>query len=301
MVLGRVGLTGSSGLLGRHICAALQASGAEVVAVSRSGAGGSTAWDLSEWKNEKALDAIFPNVRAVVHAGALIPSTSASENDQLFDINVRSCLNIAQWALTRKIPIVFISSASVYADLDKPAIKEDAPRGWNDLGGFYGMSKLLAEDMLDRFRSHGLQVAIVRPSGLYGFGGSKAKMIYRFLDSAVRGDTIVLTPPVEDSVDLVHAADLSSAIVKIIEIGCWQTFNIASGRPVSIYELASSCVDAAGSGSVEVADAIEKTVAMRRFFLDTSMAREQLGWVSTIGIQQGLGMVLAKQLNVVKG
>lgn len=287
-------------MLGRHLRAALNAVGAEVVAVSRSGADGSAVWDLAEWKSEDDLDELFPDVQALVHAGALIPSDVTIERARLFDTNVRACANIAQWALIRKVPLVFVSSASVYANPNKPILREDAPRGWNDLGGFYGCTKLLAEDILDRFRERGLKLAIVRPSALYGFGGLRSKMLYRFLDMAARGRTIKLTPPVEDRVDFVHAIDLSSAIVKIIERNCWDTFNIASGAPVSVQELAAFCVEAADGGRVEVASADHAATPSHRFFLDTNRAQQQLGWRPTIGIKQGLDLVLAEQLIAAK-
>jgi nucleoside-diphosphate-sugar epimerase len=301
MVLNKIGLTGSTGMLGSHLKAVLQAAGLEVVSVSRTGADGSAVWDLVEWKTQEALDSMFKEVQVVVHAGAWIPSVSASVNDwRLFDINVRACANIAQWALSKDVPLIFISSSTVYADSDKTPLKEDAPLGWNSIGGFYGMSKLLAEDILERFRLRGLRTAIVRPSALFGFGGPKTKMIYRFLDTAVRDDVISLTSSIHDSVDFIHAADLSSAIVKIIEKNFWYTINIASGRQVSIYDLAKSCVNVAGSGKVEVGDLDQTNVPIKRFFLDTKMAQNKLGWTPTIEINEGLSMVLSERLIPIK-
>jgi nucleoside-diphosphate-sugar epimerase len=283
-------------MLGRHLRAAMEARGAEVISVSRTGSGDTTAWDLSEWKSEAALDSLFPDIQAIVHAGALISADPLHEQARWFDINVRACVNIAKWSLTKGIPLVFVSSASVYADPEKSFLSEDAPRGSNNLGGFYGMTKLLAEDLLERFRSCGLQLAVVRPSSLYGFGGPRSKMLYRFLEKAARGETITLAPPVDDSVDFVHAADLSRAIIKIIEKNSWHTFNIASGMPVSIRELAAFCVEIAGGGKVEITNPHHAAAPFQRFFLDTRLAQQRLGWAPTIGIKQGLAMVLSEQL-----
>lgn len=294
-------MTGATGMVGRHISAALQSAGVEVVPVSQSGLNGSAIWDLAEWQNEESLDAIFPKIQVIIHAGALISSTSMPASHRLFDVNVRACANIAQWALKRNIPIVYLSSGSVYANPDGPSLKEDALRGWNNLSGSYGMSKLLAEDIFDRFRSQGLKVAIVRPSVIFGFGGSKGKLPYRFLDLAVCDDVIRLTPPVDDRIDFIHAADLATAIVKVIEKDFWRTINIASGRPVSVRELAISCVNVARLGRVEVKFDDNLTASVNRFFLDTKLAQEQLGWSSKIGIQEGLNMVLSKQLIALKG
>lgn len=296
MVLKRIGLTGATGMLGRHIHAALNAAGAEVVAVSRSGGSGSTRWNLADWLEPDALDVLFPKVDAIVHAGALVyPPADASQAD-LFDVNVRACANLAEWASARSIPVVFISSSSVYANPDAGHLREDAPLGRNDLGGFYGMTKLLAEDMLARFRTHGLQLAVVRPSALYGSGGPVAKIPYKFLNAAARGETITLTPPLDDRIDFVHAADLSDAVVRIIERSCWATFNIASGAPVSIRELAAACGDVAGQPDIALLVEADARPPVHRFFLDTGLAQQRLDWHPRIGIRQGLSMVLAGRL-----
>lgn len=284
-------------MLGRHLRAALEGAGAHVVPVSRSGRDGTAQWDMAEWLTADSQDALFGEVQAVVHAGAIVDSAVAGSEARVFDVNVRACANLAEWAISRSIPLVFISSASVYADPDSGHLSEDAPLGVNQLGGFYGITKLMAEDILGRYRPRGLRLAVVRPSSLYGYGGPASKMLYKFLGLAARGETIDLAPPVDDRVDFLHAADLSSAVVGVLESACWDTLNIASERPVSIRELALACVEATGRGSVRMQEAepLERP-PLRRFFLDATAARERLGWASTIGIHQGLEMVLSGQL-----
>lgn len=298
MVLGRVGLTGATGMLGRHVRAAFAADGVDVALVSRSGRDGSSKWDLGNWLSFTELDELFGEVTAVIHAGAIIDSVPSGEGEaRFFDINVRACASLAEWALSRSIPLVFISSASVYADADLGSLSEGAPLGVNPLGGYYGMTKLLAEDILCRYRANGLKLAILRPSSLYGYGGSPRKMLYKFLISAMRGETIDLAKPVDDQVDFLHAADLSSAIVRVLKSSKWGTFNVASENPVSIHELANACVEVAGGGRVRVlVDRPQVRMPVRRFFLDASAARQGLCWAPKIGIRQGLSMVLAGQL-----
>jgi UDP-glucose 4-epimerase len=298
MVLGRVGLTGATGMLGRHLHAALNAAGADVVSVSRTSGDGVIEWDLSKWLQHKELDELFSGVRAVVHAGALVQPKGEVDQAHLFDVNVRACANLAEWALAKSISLVFISSGSVYADPSADQLNEDSRLGANELGGFYGITKLLAEDVFARYRAQGLNVAVVRPSALFGSGGPREKMLYKFLETAVRGDAISLLPPVEDRVDFVHAADLSDAVIRILKRHCWETFNVASGAPVSIRELAATCVNAAGRGSCDVADGMVTRPPLQRFFLNTNLAQRRLDWHSRITLRQGLAMVLAGELTV---
>lgn len=297
MVLNKVGLTGSSGMLGRHLRAALEAAGAGVTALSRSGADGSIAWDLRDWLSMEGLDNIFGQATAVIHGGAITDPAISGDEARLFDVNVRVCANLAEWALRRSIPLVFISSGSVYADPDLGHLTESAPLGANTVGGAYGMSKLMAEDILSRYRAGGLKLAIVRPSSLYGYGGPATKTLYRFLDTAARGGIIELTPPVDDRIDFLHAADLSDAIIRILQQAYWDTFNISSEQPISIFELATTCIDAAGQGGLRLSYSnSSERASTRRLFLDASSARKCLGWRPAIGLRSGLRMVLSGRL-----
>jgi UDP-glucose 4-epimerase len=292
VVLNKVGLTGSSGMLGRHLRAALQIAGAEVVAVSRSGAEDSVAWDLSEWQSIGMLDEIFAGVQAVVHAGAYVQPSGEVDESLMYDANVRSCLNLGQWAMRRNIPLLYISGAIVYADPYAPLQKESAPLGWSGLGGFYGFSKLLAEDVLMRLHQQGLKLCMLRPTSIYGHGIGEDKMVPRFLATATRDEVIELSQPVEDRVDIVHAADVADAAVAALNKECWETLNVSSGNPVSIIELAEACVAVAGQGRIKTKE--EKAVPYRTsllYSLDISRAAERIGWKPRIDLCRGLAML----------
>lgn len=296
MVLNRIGVTGASGMLGRHICAVLENAGAQVFGVSRGRAarGRATGWDLAEWLTPMELDALFGDVQAVVHAGAMVPKQPASiEEGLMFDVNVRACVNLGQWAAGRGVPIVYVSGAIVYADHYLEDQKEDGALGCGRPGDFYGLSKLLAEDALKSLKQQGLRLAVVRPSSIYGYGLHENKMICRFLATARSGGILELVQPVHDRVDLIHAADVSRAILAILKTDSWDTFNIASGHPVSIKELAEACVSAAGRGSIMIKEG-ESPVrdSIAKFALNTDSAKNRLGWQPLLDINSGLTMVL---------
>ena len=288
-------------MLGRHIRAALEKAGAQVVVVPRasipdSAAGG---WDLVDWLSPTELDALFQDVQGVVHAGAMVPKTDEPiDEGRMFNANVRACVDLGQWAIGRNIPLVHISGAIVYQDTGKSGHNEEAALGWNGLGGFYGFSKLLAEDVLRRLGQRGLRLAVVRPSSIYGFGLSPSKMVSRFLATARDGGTIELSHSVCDRVDLVHGADVSRAVLAILEKEAWGTFNVASGRPVTIKELAEACVSVAGRGSVRVPEEVHSLGRehLTRFALDISRAKSQFGWTPLYDIKRGLSMMLQERI-----
>ena len=296
MVLGRIGLTGATGMLGRHLHAAFDAAGAEVVAVSRVSSGDVKGWDLAKWLEHAELDRLFPQVQAVVHAGAQVKPSGDVDQACMFDANVRACLNLGQWALARGIPMAYISGAIVYADPCLPTQDESAKLGWSGLGGFYDSNKLLADVVLTRLRQKGLKLALIRPTSIYGQGIDREKMVCRFLSTAATDGVIELSEPTQDRVDLVHAADVASATKAVLVRECWETLNVSSGNPVSIKTLAQACVDVAGSGRISITGQTPPGYKPSvKFSLNIRRAQECLGWTPAIGIHRGLEMLLREQ------
>jgi UDP-glucose 4-epimerase len=296
MVLDRIGLTGATGMLGRHLHISLSNVGAEVVAVSRTALEGAAVWDLTQWLTQEELDELFLGVSAVVHAGALVKPSGEVKETRMFDANVRACLNLGQWALARGIPLVHISGAIVYADPMAEAQNEAAATGFSGLGGFYGLSKLLAEDVLLRLRQQGLKLAVLRPSSIYGQGQDEEKIVPRFLDCAAADHVIELIAPIEDRFDLVHAADVAAATIATLKHECWETLNVSSANPVSIEELAQACLEVAGRGRIAVKGHTPQTYqATVRYALDIGRASDLLGWEPVIDLRRGLNMLLHGQ------
>lgn len=297
MVLGKIALTGSTGMLGRHLQAVLENVGAEVIGVSRSHAIVSARWDLREWLDFDALDVLFPNVQAVVHAGAFVQPSGQVDTARMFDANVRACLNLGEWAISRNIPLLYVSGAIVYADNEALFQKESAELGWGGLGGFYGFSKLLAEDVFMRLRQQGLRLAVIRPTSIYGAGITSDKIIRRFLTVAEQGGTIDLLQPVDDRVDIIHATDVSRAVVSILKRDEWDVFNLSSGHPVSIKELAQACISLTGRGDIAISgNLIPNYRPVTTYSLDIEHAAKRLDWQPVIDFQTGLNMLRHDQL-----
>ena len=279
-------------MLGRHLVPALEAAGLEVVSIQRRKRAGAPGWDLSDWLEFDVMDELFRGADAIVHAGAMLPVAKV-DREAMFNVNVGSCVCLGTWAATRKVPVVFISSGVVYADPGAEAIDENHEIGPNQVGGFYGLTKVFAEDAFDRLRRDGLNVAILRPSSIYGLGLQDGKMIAAFLDKARRDEDLRLEQPVQDCVDLLHVADLANAIVMVLQKQFWETLNIASGKLCDVEEIASACVNSTGRGRICIGGGKGITRApLRRFDLNVEKARNLLGWAAEIDLREGLRMML---------
>jgi nucleoside-diphosphate-sugar epimerase len=100
---------------------------------------------------------------------------------------------------------------------------------------------------------------------------------------------------VHDRVDFIHAVDVSQSILAILKADAWDIFNVASGHPVSIKELAETCVSVAGRGSISITENKSQVRdPIVRFALNADRARRCIGWQPLVDIQRGLSMMLQK-------
>ena len=294
MVLKTVAVTGSSGMLGRHIVSRLEKDAFNVITVARSkSSSNSLIWDLTNFASNDELDSLFSKVDVVVHAGAAVPGkTNIYRNDELINVNVVAVVNIAKWCRKNNIPLVYISGAIVYDDPNSKNNTESSKKGWNHLGEFYSLSKLLADDFLVREMKAGLKVSILRPSSIYGFGLKPDKLITSFLSTISNNKPIILKPPVNDCIDLIHAADICSAISLVIQKEEWDIFNLSSGHCTSMMDIAHECISAYGFGNIEISSEVISNRTISRFNLNNTKARDKLGWSPTVDLHEGIQSIL---------
>ena len=290
----KVALTGSTGMIGRHMKCLLESKGIECVNINRK------KWNLEEWKNLAELDNLFDKAEAVFHFGATLPEQDLSgivENSQtqkIFDANIKSCLNLAEWAQLRNVPVVYLSGATVYKNPNANLIKEDAPRVINGLGGFYGFSKLMAEMLFEHYVAQGLKLIILRPSSVYGHGLAYDKLITKNLRLAEEDKTIEISNG-ENRINLIHALDVSRAALNAVNAKAWGTYNISGLTSPSIFELVEFITAVCGGGKIKTENKVNKEKFLR-FDLDSTKAQIAFSFNPAIGIEQGLIMMLKNRL-----
>jgi len=227
-------------------------------------------------------------VQAFIHAGAVVPSGASSQRiDTIFSANVGAAMALGEWALARNLPLVYISGAIVYSEPDRTDILEGDDVGPRGLGGFYGLSKYLAELVFQYFAREGLDLCILRPSSIYGPGLSPTKMISKFLVAADCDGVIELSPPFDDAVDLVHARDVSVAAIEALTNDAVGIYNVGSGQLSTVTEVAEACVDVVGRGSVKAIGVSSSTPSVR-FGLNCTAAVNAFSFSPTVRLVEGL-------------
>lgn len=154
-------IVGADGLIGRHLYAALQLSGAQVQGTSRR-------WGSPHHFVDLAADAgswTLPEADIVVIAAAM-SRIADCENDPTLTrrINVDAALSIAAKVWTEKTHVVFLSSSGVFDGANSLPTPSTPPQPLNA----YGRQKMEAEYLLQTAAGtqHGL--SIIRPTKILG-------------------------------------------------------------------------------------------------------------------------------------
>jgi len=282
--MNEIAVTGANGMTGSHMMSLLKSKGIPAKAVTRQ------EWDLTEWKSFDELDHIFRSVLAVFHFGAQLPyndfKNDNRQTQQIFDANIRSCLNLAEWAKLRNVPIVFLSGAVVYKDPHTSKIIETDPKVVSGFGGFYGYSKLAAENIFSHFSAEGLKCIILRPSSIYGYGLPSEKLVQNYINIAASGGKIQVAGS-KNRINLIHAYDVVNAALKAYKSSAWGVFNISSDTSNSILEIAEIAVSISEKGSIDIMDNVDNN-CFERFDLDSKLAKKDFGFEARVNLKEGM-------------
>jgi len=289
-----IAVTGANGMTGSHMINFLKNKGVSCKPVTRE------EWDLTEWKNFDELDSIFGDVKVIFHFAAQLPTITLSQNSlnikQVFDTNVRSCLNLAEWSSRRNIAIIFLSTSVVYKNPHAISILEEDDKVANGYGGFYGYSKLLAEDVFKYWSENNLKCTILRPSSLYGYGLPADKLIQNFLDIASSGGTISVSGP-GNKVNFIHAYDVSKAAWQAYINKSWGVYNISSSKANSILEVAQIAISISKKGKISIVDN-QDNADFVRFNLNSKLAKKHFNFNPEIDLESGMTLMKKKMFTL---
>jgi GDP-4-dehydro-6-deoxy-D-mannose reductase len=244
---GRILVTGASGFVGQHAMHGLVEAGFEVVALDNNPAvlvpAGVEVVQASLM--DPASFATLPREwLGVIHLAAIsVPGLFSTPAPVL--ANLQMTMNLLEHLSSARV--VIVSSCHVYAPGGEPLREEDAisPQGR------YGLSKHLCEQLLSHYLGK-LDLRIARPFNHIGPGMPPSLMIptlLRRIGDRAKGDHYPLVMKGTNSIrDFIDVRDVVSAYMAIINTNSPQEriFNVCTGRPVAIRELASEALRLAG-------------------------------------------------------
>jgi len=199
---------------------------------------------VGDVRNKKAIRNALDGVDAIVHLAALINVEESFKNPiKTHNVNVTGTLNVLEEAARTNIEkFIYASSCAVYGDGNPLPLKENYPP--KPLSP-YAASKASAEHYCEMFhRTYGLKTVILRYFNVYGPGQGNnpySGVVTKFLNNALCGAPLVIYGDGEQTRDFIYIDDVVEATTLALESSdaVGQTFNICTGFPTSINELAN--------------------------------------------------------------
>jgi len=121
-----IGVTGGSGLLGRHVIYFFLKKNYKIITFSRKSPKikhKNLNWiqiDLSNKLPVQKLDKIFKKLKCLIHIAAFVPDGKNSNKKKYINkINLHSSLNLAKWSKTNNKHFIYVSGAVVYSNENK--------------------------------------------------------------------------------------------------------------------------------------------------------------------------------------
>lgn len=300
-------VTGGAGFIGSHIVELLVEKKHEVVVYDNFSSGRESNiapfadkisivnGDIRDFDN---LLSAMDGVEYVIHHAAEVSAIKSVEEPELAnDVNVNGTLCVLRAARDKKAKrLIIASSSAIYGDTGKnPQSELNLP---NPLSP-YGATKICGEHYCSVFNEiYCLQTVRLRYFNVYGPRQNPksqyAAVIPKFIDCILNGDDIHIYGDGEQTRDFVYVKDVANAnyIACIHDNAAGEVFNIASGRSVSVNELAAMLLKITGK-NVKVIHDPPKLGEIKYSASVTTKAKEILDYIPQVTLEQGLAEVVS--------
>jgi len=238
--------------------------------------------------NEVLADADF-----VFHQAAL-PGVQRSIEDPAHanEVNIRGTLNVLMAARDAGVKkVIYASSSSVYGDT--PELPKREGMTPNPLSP-YAVTKLVGEYYCKVFNDvYGLSTISLRYFNVYGPRqdphSEYAAVIPRFVSRVLKGEPPIIYGDGQQTRDFTFVKDVVNANILAMNSEATGVYNIASGRRISIQELATLITRLTGRDSdLEPVFDKPRKGDVRHSLADISRARAVMGYKPEYSLERGL-------------
>ena len=305
----KVLVTGAGGFIGSHLVMALLEEGAEVNAIvrynSRNSIGqladiqGAPAGNLRVFSGD-VRDARFVSTAAkdcevVFHLAALIgiPYSYVAPSSYV-DTNITGTLNVLEAVRESGARLVSTSTSEVYGSARYVPIDEAHPlQGQSP----YSATKIAADKLVESYNlAFGVRTVTLRPFNTYGPRQSPRAILPSLILQALNSDQIRVgsLDPVRD---LTYVTDTVAGFLLAGDTDGIEgsTVNLGTGTGYTIGELLEKVCAIVGRSPAVLVDETRIRPAqseVARLISSNVMAREKLGWIPGVSIDEGLELMV---------
>jgi dTDP-glucose 4,6-dehydratase len=198
----------------------------------------------------------------------------------------------------RETPVerfILVSSSEVYGTAEYDPMDEEHPLNPRSP---YAATKAGADRLAySYFVTYGLPITIVRPFNNYGPFQHPEKLVPRFITQALDDEPLTIHGDGHASRDWIYVEDDAEGIEALIEADvdkvAGEVINLATGRDVSVVEVADLVLDALGKPSSLKRHVDERPGQVDRHIGATEKAERLLGWRARTSFEEGLERTVA--------
>lgn len=242
--------------------------------------------------DEGAVADAVAGVDAIVHLAAAtgVVDSIAAPRPSLA-VNVEGTLNLLEAARAARVRKFVFASSNAAIGAQPPPLDETRPAAPVSP---YGAGKLAGEALCSAWaHAYGLETVALRFSNVYGpYSDEKGSAVATFFRAARTGGPVVIHGDGSQTRDFLFVGDLSEAIRLAIERGRGGAlFHIASGVETPVTTLARKICRLVGAElgvEVPLEFAPARAGDVPRNYSSVAHARESLGWVPGVGLDEGL-------------
>jgi nucleoside-diphosphate-sugar epimerase len=311
---GIVLVTGGAGFIGSHIVDALLERGARVRVVDNlstghvrnlEGAKGRLDFLEGDLADAAVARKAVEDVELVFHEAALpsVPRSVANPRETHL-ASVEATFNLLVAAKEKGVRrLVYAASSSAYGDQPTlPKIETMRP----DPLSPYAAAKLVGEYYCQVFnRTYGLETISLRYFNVFGPrqdpNSPYSGVISQFVDRMLKGQSPTIYGDGEQTRDFTYVSNAVEANMLAAESnrGIGEVMNIANGEKVSINELFKLVRQILGREDIEPDYQPARTGDILHSLADVSRARENLGFVPRIRLEEGLRITVGRAAGAV--
>jgi len=297
----RVVITGGAGFIGSHLAEEL-AENNEVVVIDNLSTGKlenikhlidnkKIVFKKGDIRDLDFLKEEFKGVDYVFHQAAIVSVPFSVEDPILTnEVNVNGTLNVLIAARDCGVKkVIYASSCAVYGDNPNLPLKEDMlPMPLSP----YAVTKLAGEYYCQVFTEvYGLPTISLRYFNVYGprqdANSDYAAVIPKFIKRVLEDKPPIIYGDGKQTRDFIFVKDVVKANIMAAKSNATGVFNIASGKQVSINELANLIIEIMGK-DFEPIHQRPRPGDIRHSIADISKAKEKLNFQPEYSLKEGL-------------
>lgn len=278
----KIMVTGASGFLGKGMVDRLLLEGHSLVTLTSKSIDNYRNSDVKEVLADltdinQVVDCYNLNkdIDVIIHLAAFVPKNKSEDQImKMYDVNVNGLINLLTCFGPNLKKFVYASTAEVYGLPQVTGLIDE-----NELPSpvsYYGSSKLAGEHICNVYSlMNKLPITIMRFTVMYGPGDKINRALPNFIKTALKGDDLKLFGG-EEKRDYLYIDDAVEALYKACANNVSGTFNIATGKGVSVALAADSVVSLVNSSSK--INKLPREKKASDIVLDVSLAESVLGF-----------------------